>query len=794
MSYLTTCPSTASQAAQAAQAAALSATNAANATGCANSVTPSLLASNSTASSGNMELRADSVTSLPNHPKVFNTTLRRSVPSAVYSRSVPSSNSKYYSNHQKYASVSNINKSSCQNNSDTESICSSSMNHNRWNELNNNSSNIAMAAASSIAHQKPKQFVSYNTSPKLIRTRRPPPSSSPSSSLQVSPKMKQSSQFQAQNGNPINEQIKAHDNSDLQSLRKPPPLLPFKSQDGVSIHENLSNSNVSIIDNSNNSYNNNSSSSNVYSTNRHSNSTSMLNTQSSNYSSFSTDSVTKPNTTPTSVIPSYYNNQSIDDLPTNYTSTQQLKFKTTLRNNNNTASNSTFKNKSNFSKINSKSKSIKNKISNGNSSSNNYNTEFNENKPWKNHHIQFLNIITSDERKRYEGVFAANRSVYIQENNIDKKNIIKKENKNDNASYHHNNNKESAKNDITNDNNGSFYEDGNDNVHEEFLFDKNDNEKATMKFNQNNKDKNRTNTDDNASNNDLDVKRLDGFINSYSSKSQRISGIVVHDIWIRSKLDSRTLSKIWTLLLDDRKRRWFKLFINLKNDNNNSTNTTNSVNKDDENAWVINGLNEISRFIELDNNMDNGICNKSNDGNENDECFIESETVEDSKLKPVLLQPPVALSSESMKSSTSVISPKTAKSVTISRECNNQKETKHLSSLEPQRLKAILDSNRSFFDDGTLTCEEFIVGMWLIDQCLYGRKLPKIIPLSVWETIGVDWTLSTGVYGTHRTFIDDNHSSNHHHNVPIVSDLVGIGMKTGKSSKRGVFKKVMGKK
>ena len=40
-----------------------------------------------------------------------------------------------------------------------------------------------------------------------------------------------------------------------------------------------------------------------------------------------------------------------------------------------------------------------------------------------------------------------------------------------------------------------------------------------------------------------------------------------------------------------------------------------------------------------------------------------------------------------------------------------------------------------FRKDGTLNKVEFLVGMWLIDQCLYGRKLPKKVDDSVWESI-----------------------------------------------------------
>lgn len=41
-----------------------------------------------------------------------------------------------------------------------------------------------------------------------------------------------------------------------------------------------------------------------------------------------------------------------------------------------------------------------------------------------------------------------------------------------------------------------------------------------------------------------------------------------------------------------------------------------------------------------------------------------------------------------------------------------------------------------FRKDGTLNKPEFLVGMWLIDQCLYGRKLPKKIDPIVWENLG----------------------------------------------------------
>jgi hypothetical protein len=48
--------------------------------------------------------------------------------------------------------------------------------------------------------------------------------------------------------------------------------------------------------------------------------------------------------------------------------------------------------------------------------------------------------------------------------------------------------------------------------------------------------------------------------------------------------------------------------------------------------------------------------------------------------------------------------------------------------------------------DGTLDKTGFIVGMWLVDQCLYGRKLPKQVNDAVWNSvsrIGVNVVIKT---------------------------------------------------
>lgn len=56
------------------------------------------------------------------------------------------------------------------------------------------------------------------------------------------------------------------------------------------------------------------------------------------------------------------------------------------------------------------------------------------------------------------------------------------------------------------------------------------------------------------------------------------------------------------------------------------------------------------------------------------------------------------------------------------------------SSLPDETLSTIwdlVDTNK----DGTLARESFIAGMWLVDQCLYGRKLPWKLQDEVWQSI-----------------------------------------------------------
>lgn len=57
------------------------------------------------------------------------------------------------------------------------------------------------------------------------------------------------------------------------------------------------------------------------------------------------------------------------------------------------------------------------------------------------------------------------------------------------------------------------------------------------------------------------------------------------------------------------------------------------------------------------------------------------------------------------------------------------------SRLPKQTLEAIWNLV-DFRKDGTLNKPEFIVGMWIVDQCLYGRKLNKKVDEEVWESLG----------------------------------------------------------
>lgn len=58
-----------------------------------------------------------------------------------------------------------------------------------------------------------------------------------------------------------------------------------------------------------------------------------------------------------------------------------------------------------------------------------------------------------------------------------------------------------------------------------------------------------------------------------------------------------------------------------------------------------------------------------------------------------------------------------------------------------QRSKLPNDLLRQVWDlvdtrhDGTLDRTSFIVGMWLVDQCLYGRKLPKVVNDEIWNSV-----------------------------------------------------------
>lgn len=52
----------------------------------------------------------------------------------------------------------------------------------------------------------------------------------------------------------------------------------------------------------------------------------------------------------------------------------------------------------------------------------------------------------------------------------------------------------------------------------------------------------------------------------------------------------------------------------------------------------------------------------------------------------------------------------------------------------PNNLLADIYDRVDTRQDGTLDRRSFVVGMWLVDQCLYGRKLPNMVDQKVWES------------------------------------------------------------
>lgn len=430
-----------------------------------------------------------------------------------------------------------------------QSATSISSKNNKWNDINNSSSSTALAAASSIAKRNPEMIISNAASPKLLRKQR---------------------------------------------VRKP-PLVPQTTNPTI-IANHLLQSEVSLQA-----------------------PTSIVSTPSSSPKSLSNDSNIIPSHYPisTTQIPSHIKKLDLNTsvisvdppMPSATTAPDNTAPNQRLRNSMGT-SNSIYQQQS--ANVPSQQLVFRTTLRDDKKSKNkNSKSGFNENKPWKNHERETLNMITSDEKKRYEGVFAANKSSYLD---LDPRLV------------------------------------------------------------------------------DAESLKLSNFVNTYTPLNERIHSLIVYEIWTRSKIDKTTLSKIWSLVLDDRKRRWIKAV------NNGSK------------EWLV----EIPK---------NQIMTNTNGSRS-------SENVQD--------------------------------------------DTR-----EQQVSYNLLDIDRNMFDDSTLTYEEFIVGMWLIDQCLYGRKLPKSIPVTVWETIGIDWSQK---YQPHH----------HHHHQNLVGDLVSKGIKTGKSTKREVFKKVIG--
>lgn len=799
--------------------------------------------------------------------------------------------------------------------SDSISIASNSSHYNQhssWNDANINSSSTALAAAASIAKNNPNSLISTSTSPKLVR--RKVPSNTKQTITRSTLRRPTSENHNFMNAMKPISSILRDDTESIDNCtnlspsknkpgRKPPPpprtsisesvsntanIIPPPQSSEISFEHNsdntsfqfpiqhnnnvarssisishpdlkLLNSSSSIHSNSNNFYKNTTDSqyfhnqdthkrsisrskklSNFFSTNptkedfqnqrlynlQASNSTSMLpsHLQQLNFkdsNSFNPEVSIQPLSAPSISTQGDYFTQPHDELYNDkglynnnngstgniyqqgpsVSSSHQLVFRTTLRNSDK---------RSGFGR------SRKSKA------------EFNEDKPWKNHERANLNIVSSEERKRYEGVFAANKGVYID---LDLR--------------------------LNEDSNKS-----------ELL--------KPVKILRAPSDNSVINESE---------RLLSDFVNTYSPINDRIHGLVVREIWIRSKLDHDTLKKMWSLVLDDRKRRWLKLISNgdtqwLPDDNDDISEfgdpgITGDNNVDDmstvNDLTLRNGKDDVRQLNRNDDTLNDEISDREDtdvdsvisdpafdldeeteeekeeeenkdehddhyeeakDGEEEHHDDNEDESVNDAndgKCDNRSIRAKSIMSKANPNNS--VIDEDTDIDADIDENANMSKDITEFAdegalngstptlngatvdrvatdenkmtidppqtpqsqqliqkkTLESNENTSLLEIDRNLFDDGTLTIDEFIVGMWLVDQCLYGRKIPKVVPLSVWETIGVDWTVSGGVYGG---------PYQHHTHAPVisgVSDIVGMGIKKGKKAgTRKVLKKVIG--
>lgn len=63
--------------------------------------------------------------------------------------------------------------------------------------------------------------------------------------------------------------------------------------------------------------------------------------------------------------------------------------------------------------------------------------------------------------------------------------------------------------------------------------------------------------------------------------------------------------------------------------------------------------------------------------------------------------------------------------------CRDLWRRSRLSDSTLEHIWSLVDKNK----DGSLDRDSFLVGMWLVDQCLYGRKLPSKIDAQVWNSV-----------------------------------------------------------
>lgn len=105
------------------------------------------------------------------------------------------------------------------------------------------------------------------------------------------------------------------------------------------------------------------------------------------------------------------------------------------------------------------------------------------------------------------------------------------------------------------------------------------------------------------------------------------------------------------------------------------------------------------------------------------------------------------------------------------------------------QIWSLVDRNH----DGSLDREGFLVGMWLVDQCLYGRKLPHKIDDAIWRSVsrlGVTVEIIRKKQkrkkqrAQQKHLVHVPHPSHHHHDHYVVSEAVCAELDERRTAKK----------